>query len=140
MEIFNQYHEAIAVLLARVFLGLLLFFQGYDAVFKVKVNKIIATYQSTFAQHGIPEILTRCGVWFTSYSELFCGLLLVFGLFQYLSLYIIVINLLLASIAFGINTAMWDTTHVFTRLVLVIFLLLIPQAWSLFSLDYFINL
>lgn len=135
MEFIYQYHEAIGVFTARIILGLLFFFQGYDAVFKVKIKNVIQAYEQSFENKGIPRFLTVGGAWFTSLSELICGLLLILGLFEYVALYLLGANLIMASIAFGINTPMWDTRHVFPRLVLLIFLLVIPQSWNVISLD-----
>jgi uncharacterized membrane protein YphA (DoxX/SURF4 family) len=135
LKTINQYREIEAVFIARIFLGLLFFFQGYDAVFKIKIKNVIDTYQNTFIVKGIPKYLTVCGVWFTSCTELVCGALLILGLFEYCSLSILGINLILASIAFGINTPMWDTRFVFPRLILLIFLLIVPTTWNAWSLD-----
>lgn len=140
MEIINQYHYVIAAFIARVFLGFLFFFQGYDAVFRVKVENVIETFESEFSKKGIPKFLTVFAAWFTSYTELIGGALLIVGLFQYAALYLLGINLLIAAIGFGINTAMWDLRHVFPRLTLILFLLIIPQSLNIISLDkLFIN-
>jgi uncharacterized membrane protein YphA (DoxX/SURF4 family) len=138
MESLVQHHEIAAVFIARVFLGLLFFFQGYDAVFHVKVKYVIQAYENSFANKGIPRFLTVCGAWFTSLVELIGGLLLITGLFQYTVLYLLGIDLIIASIAFGITTPMWDMKFVFPRLVLLIFLLVIPPSYQVWSLDHFI--
>lgn len=135
MQIISQHHELAAALIARVFLGFLFLFQGYDAVFNVKIKNVVATYQNIFATRGIPKLLTWGGSYFTSYVELFGGLLLILGLFQPVVLCLLSINLIIASIAFGITTPMWDMRFVFPRLVLVIFLLIIPESWNAWSLD-----
>jgi putative oxidoreductase len=135
MEVIIQHHEIAAVFIARVFLGLLFLFQGYDAVFNVKVSNIIETYENSFAYKGIPRFLTVLGSWFTSYVELIGGFLLVIGLFEYYALYLLGINLIIASIAFGIATPMWDMRFVFPRLVLLIFLLAVPYSWHAWSID-----
>lgn len=135
MEIMGEQHEIAAAFITRVFLGLLFLLQGYDSVFNVKVKNVIETYQSSFANTGIPKFFTVCGVWFTSYTELICGFLLTIGLFEYYSLYLLSINLILASVAFSINAPMWDMRHVFPRLVLLLFLLAIPHVWNVWSLD-----
>ncbi len=135
MEIINQHHEIAAIFIARVFLGLLFFFQGYDAVFRVKIKNVIETYQGSFEHKGIPKFLTVSAVWFTSCTELVGGLFLILGLFEYSVLYLLGINLIIAALGFGINTPMWDTRFVFPRLLLVLFLLLVPQAWNGWSLD-----
>ena len=135
MEVINQYHEMAGACIARVFLGLLFFFQGYDAVFNIKVKNVIDTYENSFEKKGISKLLTICGAYFTSYVELTGGFLLVLGLFQYGALYFLGLDLIIASIAFGINTPMWDMRFVFPRLALLIFLLVIPHAWNQWSLD-----
>jgi putative oxidoreductase len=138
MEIINQQHFIAAAFIARVFLGCLFFFQGYDAVFSVKVKNVIGTFESNFSKSGIPRFFTVYASWFTCLSELICGALLIFGLFQYPSLYILGINLIIASIGFGITTPMWDTKHVLPRLILILLLLLIPNHYSSWSLDHLI--
>lgn len=135
MELVSQYHESVASFIARVFLGLLFFFQGYDAVFKIGIKNVIETYENSFLERGIPKFFTICGSWFTSYAELIGGALLIFGLFEYYALYILGANLLIVNIAFGITNPMWDMKFVSPRLALLLFLLVIPPTWKLWSLD-----
>ena len=135
MEIINQVHQEVAILIARLFLGFLFFFQGYDAVFKIKIKNVIITYQNTFQRNGITTILTICGAWFTSCSALIGGLLLIVGLFEYIALYLLGINLIITAIAFGMNTPMWDTRFVFPRLILLLLLLIVPPNWNIYSID-----
>jgi uncharacterized membrane protein YphA (DoxX/SURF4 family) len=136
MEIITQYHQIAAVFIARVFLGCLFFFQGFDAVFKVKIRNVIQTYQTTFYNKGLPKFLTVFAAWFTSCSALVAGALLILGLFEYCALYLLGINLIITAIGFGINTAMWDTRFVFPRLIVLVFLLLVPETWNMWSLGY----
>ncbi len=138
METIILHHEAIGVFIARVFLGLLFFFQGYDAVFNVKIKNVIDTFQNSFANKGIPRFMTVIGSWFTSYVELIGGVFLILGLFEYYTLILLGINLIVVSVAFGITTPMWDTRHVYPRLILTVFLLIIPHSTNLLSLDYFL--
>jgi uncharacterized membrane protein YphA (DoxX/SURF4 family) len=138
MEVLTQYHDIAAAFIARIFLGLLFFFQGYDAVVRVKLKNVLTTYESPFESIGVPKFLTVLGVWYTSYSELIGGILLTFGLFEQCALYLLGINLIIASIAFSINAPMWDMRHVFPRLALLLFLLVIPPTWSVWTLDHLI--
>jgi len=130
-----QYNEMAAVLLARLLLGILFFFQGYDAVFNVKIRNVIAAYENEFSNKGIPRFITVCGAWFTSCVELVAGILLFFGLFGYYPLYLLGIALVLASLAFSINNPMWDMRFAFPRMVLLIFLLVVPASWNTLTLD-----
>jgi putative oxidoreductase len=138
METLNQYHEIAGVLIARVFLGCLFFFQGYDAVFNVKLKNVIATFEANFANRGIPKFLTTSASIFTCCTELIGGVLLILGLFEYAALYLLGLNLIIAAIGFGINTALWDTRNVLPRLLLILFLLFVPQDWNTLSLDHLI--
>lgn len=136
MELINQYSDIVAFTIARIFLGTLFFFQGVDAVFNIKVKNIILTSETTFLNKGIPRFLIVLGCWFTSYAELVGGGFLILGLFQYCSLYLLGLNLIIASVAFSISTPMWDTRFVFPRLVLLLFLLVAPHSWGVFALDH----
>jgi uncharacterized membrane protein YphA (DoxX/SURF4 family) len=125
-----------AALIARVFLGLLFFFQGFDAVFRVKVRGVVQLFEEGLSSRGVSSIFIRLGAYFTSYTELVGGLLLIVGFVKYYALYILGIDLLVVAVAFGILKPMWDLSHVFPRLVLVLFLLLIPSQWDVISADY----
>lgn len=136
MDVLSQYHYHAAALLARILLGCLFFFQGYDAVFNVRVRTVIATFENRFAHHGIPRFLTVAGSWFTSLSALTGGALLIAGIFKYAALYLLSLNLVVAAIGFGINIPVWDTRHVFPRLALLLLLLLLPESWDTLSFDH----
>jgi uncharacterized membrane protein YphA (DoxX/SURF4 family) len=138
MEIIYHYHYQAATLFARVLLGLLFIYQGYDAVFRVKIRNVADTYDDLFEQKGIPRFLTKAGAWFTSLTELIGGFLLIIGLFSHVSLYLLALNILFASFAFGLNTPLWDTKHVWPRFVLIVFLLAVPISWHSLSLDHLI--
>ena len=130
--------EHFAALIPRLFLGMLFFFQGFDALFTIGLKDIGETYRSAFAEKGIPNILTSAGILFTTLTELFGGLLLVFGIYRYYTLYILGANLLAATMAFSIVKPMWDTKHVFPRLAVLTFLMLLPTHWDIYSLDHLI--
>ena len=136
MEYIDQNHQLAAAFIARVFLACLFFFQGFDAVFRIKIKNVILTYQNTFANSGIPKFAIIFASWFTSCSALIGGFLVTLGLFEYIALYLLGINLIVAAIGFGINTPMWDTRFVLPRMLLLLFLLLIPQEWNVWSLDW----
>ena len=140
MYIIFHNHEIAGALIARIFLGMLFFFQGYDAVFRVKIQGVIQTIEQPFLNIGIPRFLIVMGAWFTSYIELIGGFLLVIGFVKYYALYLLGLDLLIASIAFGIIKPMWDMQYVFPRLALLLFLFVIPPQWDLISVDYFWSL
>lgn len=128
--------EMAAALIARVFLGLLFMFQGYDAVFGMKPKGIIGAIAPALSAKGVPPVLINSGAYFTSYTELIGGLLLLIGFVKYYALYLLGFDLILAAFAFSLIKPMWDMTHVFPRLALLIFLLIMPANWDVFSIDY----
>lgn len=136
MELITQYQYEAAACIARIFLGFLFFFQGYDALFNIGIKKVISTYKYGFNSKGVPGILTTLAALFTTYTEFICGFLLIFGLFEIPALYLLGINLVVAALGFGLNNPLWDMRHVFPRLILLLFLLIIPLEWHNWSLDY----
>ena len=136
MQTIFHHHEVAAALIARVFLGLLFFFQGFDAVFRVRTSGVIQTIEEPLLKIGMPDFMIVMGAWFTSYIQLIGGFLLVIGFAKYYAMYLLGLDLIIASIAFGAMKPMWDMQHVFPRLVLLLFLLVIPSQWDVISVDY----
>lgn len=125
-----------AVLIARIFLGLLFFYQGYDKIFRIKVKNVIETIHTPLESRGIPKFFSVIGAYFTSYTELICGAMLIIGFVKYWSLYLLGFDMLFAALALGLVEPMWDMRHVFPRLALLVFLLIIPSQWDVISVDY----
>ena len=139
MEWIYQHHEFIAYLVARVFLGCLFFFQGYDAVIRVGTKTAIDTYVRAFEGKSMPHWMIVAASYFTSFTELICGALLLAGLFTYAALGLLGLNLIVASIGFGLTTPLWDTRYVLPRLLLVLLLLFLPPVLNHYSLDYLLG-
>jgi len=136
MSLSIHIREMEAVLVVRVFLGLLFFCQGYDKIFRIKIKNVIENIHAPFSQHGVPEVFSIVGAYFTSYIELICGAMLIIGFCTYWSLYLLGFDLLFVALAFSIVEPMWDMKHIFPRLALLVFLLIIPSQWDVISVDY----
>ena len=139
MQIDSYTHQVSAVLISRVFLGMLFFFQGYDAVFRIKIPAVIESIRYPLASHGIPLPMITLGAYYTSFIELVGGGLLILGFLKYYVLYLLGFNLLLASYAMGVSRPLWDMQFIFPRLLLLLFLLLAPSHWDMISADYLIS-
>lgn len=129
--------QSIAILIARIFLGILFLFQGYDKLFKVGMRNVIQDFSGEMNKKNIPMFFLTTGAWFTSLIEFICGGLLILGLAKYTALYFLCADIILVSIAFSIIRPMWDLQYVFPRVVLLIFLLVVPKEWDVFVLDNF---
>lgn len=131
----NQY--IIAMFIARIFLGFLFFLEGYDVIIRVGTQLFTETLQLHDSEKGPPKKITITGVWIISFIQLIGGLLLIIGFVKYYVLYLLGLNLVVASIAYGIIKPMWDMQFAFPRLVILIFLLIAPSQWDVLSVDYF---
>jgi putative oxidoreductase len=134
------YNEMAAVLLIRIFLGILFFWQGFDKVFNLKIRGVIETFKHPLIEKHFPPFLIPLAAYYTSYIELIGGFLLIIGFAKYIVLYLLGIDLLMVSLAFSIIKPMWDLQQIFTRLVLIAALLVLPSHWDVISLDYITSL
>ncbi len=136
MDFSIHVREMDAAFIARVFLGLLFFLQGYDKVFRIGVKRVIQTVHEPLAAKGVPRFVSSFGSYFTSYVELICGAFLIIGFVKYYCLYLLGFDLLFAAYAFGMVEPVWDMKHIFPRLALLLFLMIIPSQWDVISVDY----
>ena len=127
-----------ALLILRVLLGLIFFMQGYGKVFHFGIanlyNNIFIPYESTF----LPKWLIWFTAYFTSYTELIGGLLLIVGIFKRVSLCFLGAVLIIISFGHGLLEPIWDLQHLFFRAAMLIALLLLPERWDKYCLDYII--
>ena len=137
MDFFQIYHKEAAIFLARVFLGFLFLFQAYDAMFNIRMKEVTSTYHSTYSRFGFPKILSALAAWYTSLSALIGGILLITGIFEYLGMYLLASNLLIAAIGFGLKEGLWDMRYVYPRLMLLLIIMIVPPGWDVWKLSYF---
>ena len=137
----NETNQIIAVLVVRVFLGVIIFMQGYDKVFKLGIKYVVRSFEYPLKNiHHLPDFLLVAGVLFTSFVELIGGFLLIVGLLKHFTLYFMAADFIIAAIGFGIMKPMWDMQHVFPRFILLVFLLIMPSQWDIISLDHLISI
>ena len=136
----QDYLHHIFELFIRLFCGIIFVFQGYDKLFKVKLNQVVDTFDDEAEKKHIPKPFVVFSAFYTSVVEFFGGILLIFGLFKPIVLALLGIDLIMVAMAFSIIEPMWDMKHVFPRLVLLSALMIIPHNWELYSIDYFMKL
>lgn len=135
----GQYHLQIAEFLLRVFTGVLFMAQGYDKLFRIKIHDVIGAFRVEARRRNVPDFALKLLAYYTSCVEFFGGLLLILGIGSTFALYALGLDLLLVGLAFSIMEPMWDMKHVFPRIILVISLLLFPEEYRLFALNYFLK-
>lgn len=131
----NELHLAVATLTVRVLAGILFAFQGYDKVFFTGMNSLQNAIRATLGDKRLPSGMIRLIALTTSWMELIGGLLLIVGLFTPWAIYLLCLDLIIVSAGFSYAKTMWDSGHVLFRLMLLIFLLLVPETQYCISLD-----
>lgn len=126
-------------LLIRLFCGIIFLFQGYDKLFKVKIKGVVELFQSSASQKHIPAFLQYGLALYSSCIEFFGGMFLILGLYKNVVLLLLGADVIMVSLVFSILEPVWDMRHVFPRLLIVSILLLMPDDWSRFSLDYLMH-
>jgi len=139
METLVINHESVLTFVLRVILGILFFFQGYDKVFRMKIGGVADFFRQELGPIAVPNFIILLSAWFTSLAELFCGALLIVGLFKSYALGLLGIDMILVTAAFSLIKPMWDMQFVFPRLILLAILLYLPWQWDTISLDYYIR-
>ena len=137
MHFFLDYKSDIAVLLARVVLGILFFLQGYDKLFGLGLKKTEEGVEEALHDTKLPTSLVKLITVFSTLVELIGGLMLILGLLIYPALTFLGIDLLVVVFAMSLREPLWDMRFVWPRLVLILLLLLLPSACDRLSLDHF---
>jgi uncharacterized membrane protein YphA (DoxX/SURF4 family) len=130
-----------AALFARWFLGLMFLMSGVWKVFDLGVTEHARRFfVAGYGDSWIPEsFLWALGV-VIPFIELIAGALVCLGL--RLREALIALGALLVVVTYGhlLAEPLFDaTTHVFPRLVLLIFVLMVPRDRDVFSLDYWMG-
>jgi uncharacterized membrane protein YphA (DoxX/SURF4 family) len=120
-------------------LGILFFAQGFDKVVHIGIAEVARGFEQPASKYRIPAFLVTFVSGLTSFSELFGGLFLMIGFMKYPAMYVLGIDLLMVSASFSLIRPMWDMQYVMPRLFLLIALLLFPQEWGKWTLDYLLN-
>lgn len=127
--------EAVAVFFARVLLGILFMFQGYDKIFSMGIKTVVQSIQVQLQKTNLPYFIIYSTVIFTSFVEFIGGMLLIIGLFKYYALYFLGFDLLIASLFLSIANPLWKMDFVLPRFILLIFVIMIPCDFDFFTLD-----
>ncbi len=131
----------IAVFIARSILGLLFLMAGYWKVFVLTpAQHAQQFFVEGFADHWIPEWLLLALGYSIPVLELVAGLLLCLGLRTREALIALALLLIVTTYGHALQQPLFDIDgHTFTRLALIIFLLLAPQGCDKYSADHWLS-
>lgn len=131
--------QMILPLMLRWILGAWFFFQAYDKIFRLGLNQVTETVCKDCEKRDLRPWFVHFSVTVSSFIELLGGALLILGLAIPYAMVLLALDLIMVSIAFGYLNGLWDTKHVFPRIVLLSALFLIPFEWDVLSIDFLIN-
>lgn len=125
-----------AFLITRLLLGTIFFMQGFGKVVTWGLEKVFYAkfFHGTF-HNLLPNYIIGATVFYTSFVELIAGALLIIGWKTNYALYALASVLLIVSFGHGLAEPIWDLSHVMYRAILLIALLIMPEAWNKFSVD-----
>ncbi len=133
-------NTSVAILLLRTVTGILFFFQGYDKLFKIKIENVVRLLNEPMGKIHFPLFFIKPAIAISSLIELICGLLLFFGLFKDICMHLLAADLIFVAFVFSFIKPMWDMQFYFPRIVFLVILLFSSGSADIFSLDYFFNL
>lgn len=132
-------NQQIAVLLIRLLLGFIFFFQGFGKVFKFGLNNVYENFFLKSYSNLLPDFLLLFTAYYTSIIEFIAGFLLIIGFKRDIALYFLASVLVIVTIGHGIKDPIWDLSHVMYRTILLVSLLLLPKSLDKFSIDFLIK-
>lgn len=127
----------VTVLIVRLILGTLFLMAGYWKVFELSPAAHAQQYfVDRFADHWIPSwLLYALGI-FVPFLELAAGVLILIGLRTREALIAVGLLLVLTTYGHALEQPLFDIDgHTFTRLALIVFLLLAPPESHRYSAD-----
>lgn len=139
MEFFAEHKTEIAALFVRLILGILFLFQGYDKIFRIGLKQTKSSVADAMQKTMVPSWLSRFITVASSLIEFSCGILLIAGWMIYPSLALLAFDLILVVMAMSLRESLWDMRFVWPRIVLIIFLFVIPEDANRFSFDHLLN-
>lgn len=135
MDKLNLRNRQITLLIARLLLGIIFFMQGYGKVFTWKVEDVFERFFKPFTTYHLSEPFLRVIAYYTSYTELIAGFLLIIGLFRNVSLYVLGSVLVIVSFGHGLASPIWPLDDVLFRFMLLAFLLWMPDEQDVWRMD-----
>lgn len=132
----------IAIFIVRWILGVLFLMAGYWKVFVLTPAQHAQQYfVEGFADHWIPEWLLLAFGYSIPVVEFAAGILLCLGLRTREALIALGLLLIVTTYGHALQQPLFDIDgHTFTRLALIIFLLLAPQGYDKYSADNLLSL
>lgn len=131
--------QSSALLLVRLILGILFFFQGYDKIFKLGINNVADAAITPATEKIFGRSFFKILILVSSWTELVAGLMIAFGFQRDIGLLLLSADMLMTGLIFTLIKPMWDMQYYFPRLILLVMIMLIPESWDTYRIDSLLN-
>lgn len=131
--------QSTGLLLVRLILGILFFFQGYDKIFKLGINNVADAAITPVTEKIFGRTFFKILILVSSWTELVAGLMIAFGFQRDIGLLLLSADMLMTGLIFTLIKPMWDMQYYFPRLALLVLLMLMPEACDCYRIDSLLN-
>lgn len=128
-------HRTAGVFFIRVLLGIIFFMQGLGKLTQWGMENLYNSAFKPFEETFLPTFLIRFVAYYTTFVELIAGFLLIIGLGRKYAMIALASVLLIVSFGHGLQSPVWDLSHVLFRVSLLLPLMLLPQEWDQWHVD-----
>lgn len=140
MDFFNEFKSEYAVFIVRLIAGVLFFTQGFDKVVRLGLSQTGEAAVYALRNTKLSPFLIKLVTGITALLEFTGGFLLILGFLTVPACYMLAACLVPVTIAMSLREPMWNLQFVWTRLLLIIFLLIVPESVHTISVDHLIEL
>ena len=127
--------QSAALLLVREVLGILFLFQGYDKVFRIGINNAADAASTAVTEKFFGRNIFKTAILISSWIEMIGGAMLITGFQRDYGLLLLSADMLAAGLIFSLIKPMWDMQFYFPRLIMLVILMIAPEAWDVFRID-----
>ena len=131
----QSFLQSAALLLAREILGILFLFQGYDKIFRIGIGNVADAASTPVTDKLFGKGFFKVLILLSSWVELLAGIMLMLGLQRDTGLLLLSADMLMTAVIFTLIKPMWDMKYYLPRLILLLILMIAPQAWDTFRID-----
>jgi putative oxidoreductase len=134
----NNYRQTFGIFFLRTLLGLIFFFQGLGKIARWGFENL---YENAFQplEQFFPKWWLLGTLYGTTFAELLGGAMLLLGWQRRWALTVLGVVLLVVSVGHGLESPVWNLSHVFPRAVLLAAVLLLPAEWDRWSVDQWLK-
>ncbi|MFN8152953.1 MAG: DoxX family membrane protein [Bacteroidia bacterium] len=135
MTLFSITPEILAAATLRITVGVLFAIQGYDKAIKIGVKGVVETVGPSYRNLGFPDFMIRFISFFTSWTELLAGVMLVAGVFTLPAAGLLCLDLIIVTAGMSLLDPVQELRIIFPRLLLLVIYLLFAAHLDTLSID-----